>query len=391
MRHLNAQNSTFTRSCFNYLKTKNGSMTTHYTLKSYFVHRTASIYYLLAPLSIFLFLNTTAAQIGGLSTFSFIKNSPSARISALGQSQIALKDDDLALGYTNPALLNPLMHKALTLNYESRLGGSNNSFVAGAFNIEKLKMTFSTGIFYDNYGTFKQTDEFGNLEGEFKAREYAIHVGAGRQINERFSVGTNLKFISSQLESYGSYGLAFDLSGAYVNPEKKLGMTILLKNVGLQLKNYVSDGSRETLPYDLQIGFSKKLARAPFRFSLAAVDLLRWNIRYTNPLDNDVTLLGEQATEPSSFSKGTDNLFRHLRFGGEIALGKNENFRVRIGYNHQTRKEMTLQSIRSSAGFSFGAGVRVAKFRIDYGYAVQHLAGGRNHITLSTNLSALNR
>ena len=345
----------------------------------------------LPPISILLFLNTATAQIGGLSAFSFLKNSPSARISALAQSQIALKDDDLALGYTNPALLNPLMHKALTLNYESRLGGSSNSFAAASFYVDKLKTTFSTGIFYNNYGTFKQTDEFGNVQGDFRANEYALHVGAGRELNERFSVGANLKFIGSQLETYSSYGLAADLSGAYVNPEKQFGATILLKNVGVQLKNYVSDGSRETLPYDLQIGFSKKLARAPFRFSVAAVDLLRWNSRYTNPLDDQVTLLGEQASEPSSFSKGVDNLFRHLRFGGEIALGKKENFRLRAGYNHQTRKEMTLQNIRSTAGFSFGVGVRVAKLRIDYAYAVQHLAGGRNHLTVSTNLSALNK
>ena len=343
------------------------------------------------PLSILLFLNTATAQIGGLSTFSFIKNSPSARISALAQSQIALKDDDLAFGYTNPALLNPLMHKALTLNYESRLGGSSNSFAAAGFHVDKWKTTFSTGIFYNNYGTFKQTDEFGNLQGDFKANEYALHVGAGRELNERFSVGANLKFIGSQLETYSSYGLAADLSGAYINPEKQFGATILLKNVGVQLKNYVPDGARETLPYDLQIGFSKKLARAPFRFSVAAVDVLRWNLRYTNPLDNEVTLLGEQASEPSSLSKGLDNLFRHLRFGGEVALGKKENFRLRVGYNHQTRKEMTLQNIRSTAGFSFGVGVRVAKFRIDYAYAAQHLAGGRNHLTISTNLSALNK
>jgi hypothetical protein len=370
-------------------------MTTHYTqitrLKSCLVHRTSHIVLFLGPLSIFAFLNTATAQIGGLSTFSFLKNSPSARVSALSQSQIALKDEDLALGYTNPALLNPLMHKALSLNYESRLGGSTNSFVAGAFTVEKLKLTFSTGISYQDYGTFKQTDEFGTLQGEFKANEYAIHVGAGRQINERFSVGANLKFIGSQLETYSAYGIATDLAGAYMNPEKKMGVSIVLKNIGAQIKSYVPSGSNESLPYDLQIGFSKKLVRAPFRFSVAAVDLLRWNLRYTNPLDNEVTLLGEQASEPSSFSKGMDNLFRHIRFGGEVALGKNENFRARFGYNPQVAKEMGLQNIRSTAGFSFGAGFRVSKFRIDYAYVPQHLAGGRNHLTISTNLSAFNR
>lgn len=359
-------------------------MVTHYTGVS-------RLKFLFTPLSIFLFLTATTAQIGGRSTFAFMKNSPSARVSGLAYSQIALQDDDAALGYTNPALLNPLMHKGLTLNNEWRLGGTTNSFVAGCFHSEKLKMTFSTGILYNNYGSFKQTDELGNVQGDFRANEYVVHVGAGRKINERLSVGANLKFIGSQLETYSAYGLAADLSGAFINPDKQFGVSVLLKNVGAQLKSYAPEIGNEALPYDLQIGMSKKLARAPFRFSIAAVDLLRWNLRYVNPLDNEVTLLGEQATEPSSFSKGIDNVFRHIRFGGEIALGKKENFRVRIGYNHQTRKEMTLQNIRSTAGFSFGAGVRVAKFRIDYTQSVQHLAGSRRHLTISTNLSALNK
>ena len=89
-------------------------MTPYYT----FISR---LTYFFTPLSILLFLNTATAQIGGRSTFAFMKNSPSARISGLAQSQIAVQDDDLSLGYTNPALLNPLMHKALTLNNEWRL------------------------------------------------------------------------------------------------------------------------------------------------------------------------------------------------------------------------------------------------------------------------------
>jgi hypothetical protein len=160
--------------------------------------------------------------------------------------------------------------------------------------------------------------------------------------------------------------------------------------MGTQLKTYYGE-ARENLPYDLQIGVSKKLARAPFRFSVAAHDLLRWQLRYDNPLENEVSLLGEDTNTQSAFSLGIDNLFRHLNFGGEIVLGKSENFRLRFGYNHQMRREMSLQNIRSLAGFSFGAGFKINRFRIDLGSGRQHIAGGMTHLSISTNFGTFKR
>ena len=43
------------------------------------------------------------------------------------------------------------------------------------------------------------------------------------------------------------------------------------------------------------------------------------------------------------------------------------------------------------AGFSFGAGFKVNRFRIDYGYSAFHLGGGLNHFGLSTNLQEFKR
>ena len=347
---------------------------------------------LFTPLSILLFLSPLTAQIGGRSTFTFLKQSPSARLTGLNQSQITLKDADIAIGYVNPAMYNPLMHNALSFNQDFRIGSIQNGFAAYGYHSAAIKTTFSGGVQYTNYGKFKQTDEFGNVQGEFKATEYALYVGASREINERLSVGMNLKYVGSQLESYTSNGIAADLAGAYVNPKKQFGATILLRNVGIQLKTYVKNsGNSELLPNDLQIGFSKKLARAPFRFSIAAHDLLRWQLRYDNPSNTDVTLLGEEASTPSRLSLGFDNFFRHIRMGGEIMFGKKENVRLRFGYDHQKRREMAIQNISSLSGFSFGGGICVSKFRIDYGFAKQHIAGGMNHISISTNLSEFKR
>ena len=344
---------------------------------------------LFIPLSILTIFTSLSAQNGGRYSFAFLRQSPSARLTGLMQSQIALRDDDLAIAAANPAMLNPLMHNGLSFNYNFLLAGIGNADVFYGRHSERLKTTFSIGFQNINYGKFKQTDEFGNVTGEFKASEIAATIGAARQINERLSVGINLKFISSQLESYKSNGIAADLAGAYVNAEKNFGATIVLKNVGAQLSTY--NGTRDNLPTDVQIGFSKKLSRAPFRFSVVAHDLLRWNLRYDNPLENETSLLGDTPTAQSPFVLQIDNIFRHLNFGAELAFGKKENFRIRAGYSHQTRREMNILNVRSLAGFAFGFGFKVNRFRIDYGLNPQSVAGGTNHLSLSTNLSEFMR
>ncbi len=341
-------------------------------------------------ISILAFLSTLSAQNGGRYTFAFLKQSPSARITGLNQSQIVLRDDDLSLASFNPSLLNPLMHNGLAFNQNFLLGGIKSGLANYGYHVEKIKTTFQAGVQYISYGDFKRTDEVGTQDGTFRASEYAIFVGAGRQLNERFSVGLNAKYIQSQLETYTATGIAADLAGAYINPEKNFGASVVLKNIGAQIKTYYGEAS-QNLPYDLQIGVSKKLARAPFRLSATAHDLLRWRLRYDNPLENEVSLLGEETNSKSSLSLGIDNLFRHLNLGGEIIFGKNENFRLRFGYSHQRRREMSVLNIRSLAGFSFGAGFKVNRFRIDIGTGRQHLAGGMTHLSVSTNFGTFKR
>lgn len=341
-------------------------------------------YLLLIPLSILMF-SSLSAQMGGRYVFSFLKQLPSARLTGLNGSQIALRDDDLTMGYNNPAHLNPLMHNALTYNQDFLLGSIKTGYFGYGYNVAKIKTTFQAGIQFIDYGTFKQADEFGNINGTFKATEYALVLGAGRQINERLSAGINLKYITSQLEAYQSTGLVADLSGAYWHEEKKIGISIIFKNIGTQLSSY--NGNKEDLPLDVQIGFTKKLTKAPFRFSALLHDLNRWNIRYDSPFENESSLLGEEVSAPSKISQEIDNFFRHLNVGGELIFGKTEVFRIRLGYSHQVRKELNISNIRSMSGFSLGVGFKISRFRIDYGMGRQHIAGGMNHLSIATNFS----
>lgn len=337
---------------------------------------------------LFLFLFVASflnAQVGGDNVYEFVNLSSSARISALGGNLITVRDDDVNLAFDNPAAANPAMHQAIAFSHNFFLSDINHGYAAYAHYAPKWDLTLHGGIKYISYGQFDRTDIFGNTDGSFKAGEYALALGAGRQLYERLAVGANLKFVSSQLESYNSFGVMGDLAGIFLDTASNFTATLVFKNIGGQLSTY-HDGLREKAPFEIQAGISKRLKYLPFRFSIIFHNLQRWNILYDDPNQEDSGgIFGDLGTQDSG-NPWVDNLFRHFIFNGEFLFGKKENFRVRLGYNHFRHKEMTVNNFRSLAGFSFGAGIKINRFRLDYGREIWHLAGGVNHISISTSI-----
>ena len=324
------------------------------------------------------------SQLGGQNVFQFLNLTQSARTTALGGSLVSVADHDVALAYGNPALLNSEMHSHLTFNHNFHFADISHGFVNYGHHLDSLDISVHLGVNYIGYGDFIRADEFGNQDGTFDARETAITLGASKSYQDRLRFGVNAKVISSSLEAYNAFGLAFDLGLYYVNPEKAFSVGAVIKSAGIQLSTY--NGIREDLPLDIQIGFSKRLKHLPFRFSIIAHQLQQWDVRYDDPDQEDPVGLFGEVQESSKFSEGVDNFFRHFIFNGEFLLGKNENMRLRFGYNHLRRKELSVSEFRSLGGFSLGFGLKIKQFRIDYGVGYYHLAGGVNHISLSTNL-----
>lgn len=341
-------------------------------------------------LLIFTFIiQSLSAQIGGENVYTFTTLPHTARVAALGGNLITVKDDDVALAYHNPAVLNPSMHHNLTFNHAFYLADINHGYFGYGNHIDKINTTFHGSVQYAAYGDFNLTDPTGTVNGTFSANEYAVTIGAGRQYNERLSFGANLKFLNSQFEAYQSVGIAGDAAVFYSDTAKRFTATLLFKNMGSQITTFQPDNF-ESLPFDMQIGISKRLKHLPLRFSVIVHNLHRWNIRYNDPnIDEPVFIFGEdpEEEEPKEESYFVDNLARHFIFNGEFLLGAKQNFRMRIGYNHLRRGELTVPNTVSLAGFNFGVGLKINRFRIDYGRSVYHLAGGANQLTISTNLN----
>lgn len=332
------------------------------------------------------------SQRGGERIYEFVNLATSARSTALGGSQIALMSDDYGLVGGNPALLNASMDGSILFQNNFHFAGINNGYAGYAFYVPGIKSTIHGGVHYLSYGRFTAADDRGNIEGEFKAKDLALNAGISRQLNERMTVGFLARYVQSSLETYQSNGLVMDAGITYLSEDGFNHYALVLRGSGFQFSKYYPEASRGRMPVDLQIGYSKRLQYVPFRLSVLAHDLNRWDLRYDSPLDEETGLgFGEVPKEPSRFGQRVDNAFRHLTFGGEFLIGKKESLMLRIGYNHQRRRELSVVNLRSLSGFSGGAGVNLKAFILDYGFAVYHQAGSSKHLGLRIDLDKLKR
>jgi hypothetical protein len=340
----------------------------------------------------------TFAQIGGTKTFSFLDLPIPARSNALGGATIAIWDKDVNLGYSNPALLNPTCSKQLAFNYVNYVSDLNygNFLYAHQF---KQQGTFAVGLQYFNYGKFDGRDEYDTKIGTFKAADYSLNLSFAKTLNKdsTLSLGVALKTIYSHYDIYTSFGSAVDVGLTYHN-KKQFVVSLLAKNYGRQWKSFSDNGPKETLPQNVQLGFSKKIAKAPFRVIFQYDQLLKWDLTYVNPQDQSSTIdpftnkpivKTAKQIRNDKLKTGVDKFGRHLIIGTEILLGK--NFTVRVAYNFRRGKELALPDIKIVNGLSLGFGFKVYKFHLDYAYSKYALTGNSHTIGITTNFNYFNK
>lgn len=331
------------------------------------------------------FASCLHAQIGGQDAYTFLNLPASARQTALGGYLPTVMDEDITLGLSNPASLNAKMHNRISFSHNFHFADVQNGYVSYGRKLSKWDINTHFGIQYINYGDFKYSDLLGNQDGTFSAKETAFILGASKKVAERISVGANIKGVFSNLESYSSTGLVMDLGVNYFKDSSNFVVSFVIKNIGTELTTYT--GTRYGAPLDIQIGLSKRLRHLPFRISILAHHLQKGNYRYDDPNTQQQTDIFGDPIKENKFANSIDNIFRHVIISGEFLLGKNENLRLRAGYNHLRRKELSISTFRSLAGFSLGIGIKINAFKLDYGVGYHHLAGAANHVSISTDLS----
>jgi len=313
-------------------------------------------------------------QTGGNNTYQFLNIPSNARIAGLGNKNVSLKADDVNLFLSNPALADSVTDKSISFNHLSLLGNINLSSIAYLHDFKKLG-PLMFGVQYLAYGEFEGFDPAGQPMDNFNANEYAVTIGKFHSLGP-FTMGVNIKLLSSNIETYSSTALAVDIGGTF-SPISNFSLGLAVKNLGVVLSAFTPNDSPR-LPFDVQIGTTFKPQYMPFRFSLTASNLGRNNLIGINP-----DLSNIENSEINTF----DKVFGHLNLGIEVLIS--EHVQLRTGYNHLLRRELRLEETSGGAGFSFGFMFKIKRFEFAYSRAIYSVAGGSNHFTISTNLNRM--
>jgi len=315
--------------------------------------------------AVLFFLTTLAAtlpaqaQPGDLSGFSLLRLEPSARAAALGGSFSAVFGDDVNAFFYNPALLNETTHGHLSLSYLNHLSDINAGFLAYSRHAESLG-TFAAGLRFLTWGELQGADEQGNRTETFGASDVALTIGVARAQSERLRYGVNLHVLYASIESFNASALATDVGVLYHIDEQQLTFSASVNNLGVTLNSLGT--TKDDLPLDLRVGFTKRLRHIPLLLSLTGYNL------------HDI---GDEPEGNSALS----NVMQHIIIGSEFQFS--QAFNVRFGYNHRRHEGLKTGSRLDLAGVGLGFGLKITRFRLDYAYNSWSF-GGLHQFTVRT-------
>ena len=313
-------------------------------------------------MAVFLFLGTPAqAQIES-SGFPVLQLDASARSAALGGASSALLESSSTALFANPALLGPSAHKSLSFSYLNHLSDMNAGWLSYSRNVDSLG-TFAVGVRYLSFGSFDETDERGEIIGTFGASDVALTVGGSRTWKTNWKVGAGVNVMRSSIASNAATAASLDGGLVFAKPGSLSTFSASAHNLGLV---FSSIGQRsDSLPLDVRLGFTQKLAHLPLLVSVTAYRL--------HKLDG-----GDAA------NKAVSSLLNHIRLAGEFQFSS--AFQVRFGYDHRKHQDLKVKTRLDMAGFSTGVGIVIAKVRFDYSFNSWSSLGALHRFSLSSAL-----
>jgi len=282
------------------------------------------------------------AQVTATNTlYSFLELPVSAKITSLGGLNISSLGDDLGLAMYNPSLLSATMENQLHLGIKSYFAGIKQYDVFNAKYWEQKNITWGVGVHYVDYGNISMTDVSGNEIGTMHPNDYSIQASMATDYIPNIRIGSSLKYIHSNYGLYASSAIAMDVGLTYLSQNHLSQLSILVKQLGMQLGTI---SQQHEIPFNLIVGWTKKLAYAPIQFSLTADKLTVWDQVNYNP----------------------SHFLNHLKMGTEIFIGPKAE--LNFGYNIMRRNDLNVQDQSNGLnGFAGGFGLQIDRIKLQYG------------------------
>lgn len=310
----------------------------------------------------------TAVAQQRAAAYHYLSLPTSAHNAALGGTHQALIADDATLTMGNPALLATMGGRTLTAGFMSYLAGSRGYSVAYSQPISR-RHTFGVSGQLMTYGQQAHTDVAGRAMGELAAKDFVLGGRYAYLLNDRWVGGAALHLLHSRLGGYSATAMAVDVGLNYYDEAAGNSFSVVLKNVGTQLKKYSETANDDDLPFDLQASYTHKLRGAPLRLSVTLTDLTRWGNHYYYRTDSTAT------------DGIVKKLTNHLTLGVDILA--TQNFYIAAGYNFRRSRELTAAGAGKGAGLSLGAGLTAQRFSVDVAYARYHVSASSVLVNVS--------
>lgn len=313
----------------------------------------------------------------GRNAYNFLDIPVSARAFGLGGQGAAIVAPDVTLAASNPALIGPELDMQVAFNYMLYMSTSN--FMGVRFGMAAGERgAWAAGIRYLNYGKMTGYEADGTVTGEFTPQDVSFEGTYSHDFTDRLRGGINLKMIYSSYEQYNAFAIGVDLGMNYYDPEKDLSLSLVLRNMGGQVKRFADEYNR--LPFDVEFGYMQALGTSPFSLAITATHLTKWNLPYYTH-DNDA---GGQQVLKSNFGS---NFFRHLIFG--VQYSPSDRFYLSLGYNYKTATDMSVYNRSFLSGFGVGLGFNVKGFSAGLAYAMPHKSASSLMVNLGCDIGEL--
>lgn len=325
-------------------------------------------------IAIFFLLGNYSYAQNGEKVYRFLNLPTSTHVNALGGNNVSLVDNDISLIFHNPALLGSEMDMNLNLNYMSYIADISVGSASFGKSINEIS-TMGFGVNYLDYGDFRRFSDEEIESGDFTAKDIVVNGMYSRDLTNRLRGGVTAKFIYSSYESYTSTAIGFDVGLSYYLEDNNFSAGLVIKNLGAQLSSY--NDKKVGLPWDVQLGMTKKLGHSPLRLSLTGMYLTQWKFEKINEANGI-------EDEDDSFGK---TLLKHMVIGVDILPTK--NMWIGVGFNPKAHYDLKLQDGNKWGGWNAGAGLRVKRFNVGFSFAQYHPSATSYHFSFAMDLSGM--
>ncbi len=192
--------------------------------------------------------------------FVFLEVPSTSRGAALGESGLALVDENSSAVFNNPASLGFSEYQhSFSASYAPWLADIKN--YASSYAIKTDIGTFGVGLVLFDYGTMPRTviaqdKQVFDVVGTFDAKSLAAGVTYSKMLTDQFSFGTTLKFVQERIDIYSASNIVLDAGVLYYTGLGSLRMAAAMQNFGANAK-FINDEFK--MPAVFKLGLAGEL------------------------------------------------------------------------------------------------------------------------------------